>query len=150
MKKGLYRAKSDLSNERMNELGIPHENGWVYGGLVGGWILGEILEGGEEYIQPEWWISIQEGTVGQALGIQDRNGTEMYDGDIINVHKTANGCSLLTVRLTRLGLEAFYTLPTGKKSYECSIKDLLDVYKPLDFKSVEIVGNMYDDPELLS
>lgn len=129
-----YRAKSDLSKEEMEVLGIPNKNGWVYGYLVDGWVLGEIYEGGEEYIQPSWWVSIQEGTVEQYTGIKDIHGVKIYEGNIVRHEGNMVGKVYYDEAETSYILE-----PMNKKSS----------YEVLGLScGLEIIGDIHENPEL--
>lgn len=128
-----FRAKSDLSNDEMDILSIPHTDGWVYGYLAGGWMLGDILEGGEEYIQPEWWVSVQEGTRGQCTGVKDKCGVEVYQGDIIE-YKTIYEWDKNPIKRQEIVFEhgSFSTPSTT-----------------LDLSRAKVIGNIYDNKDLL-
>lgn len=63
-----FRGKSKLPAEDMKMLGIEHDNGWVYGYYVDGYIVGPVVESTEEYIALEWWCPVHRETVGQYTG----------------------------------------------------------------------------------
>lgn len=63
MKDLRFTAKSELTVEELNELHIPHTNGWVTGWYADGYILGDIIEVDEEYIVHEWWCKVDENTM---------------------------------------------------------------------------------------
>ena len=61
-----FKARAILSVEELNELEIEHKDGWVKGNLVDDqWIIGEIIEATDEYIQPSFWVKVDPSTVVQ-------------------------------------------------------------------------------------
>ncbi len=96
---------------------------WVYGGLMtnprGQVFIGDMMKG---------WSVIPE-TVGQFTGLHDKNGKEIYEGDIIR-----NRCGLVAM-VEFIDYGWYYHWSSGS------------VY-PFG-QEVEVIGNAYDNPELL-
>lgn len=80
----------------------------------------------------------------QSTGLRDKNGKEIFEGDIIK-----NGEAVVDVKNhPTLG---FYTTPNGVERFfgdNTSIRDFNNDVE--DFSDVtEIIGNIYENPELL-
>ena len=80
----------------------------------------------------------------QSTGLKDKNGKEIFEGDIIT-----NGEAVVDVKNhTTLG---FYTVVNGVERFFGSNTSIKDFEKDVEeFSSVtEIIGNIYENPELL-
>lgn len=97
---------------------------------------------------------VDENTVGQFTGLQDKNGREIYEGDI--VHKTET-----TYKMSCIGSviykndEAKFVLHVTDKYREYHLSFVKDFQSQDGNATVpchneyEVIGNVYDDKELL-
>jgi len=77
-------------------------------------------------------------TVGQATGILDKRARDIFEGDILKIHhKTPLPVGLAVVKYDKKQ-SAFRAFPVDRPWYACQI-----AYPD------EIVGNIYDNPDLL-
>ena len=90
------------------------------------------------------WIVNNDLNLMQSTGLKDKNGKEIFEGDIIT-----NGISVVDVKNHQtLG---FYTVVNGEERFfgsNTSIKDFENDVE--EFSSItKIIGNIYENPELL-
>lgn len=119
------------------------KDSWCYG------YFAKLLDKGEVkpyIINSECCFEVDESTLGQFTGIHDWKGKEVYEGDIVeekgiirgssevyyNYHKVIfrNGCFVFNIK-------------------EPGLYHLIDVYTNNGKLLKHVVGNIYDNPELL-
>lgn len=81
-----------------------------------------------------------------SIGLVDKNGKEIYEGDIIDIHQTVNGQNLFIITIQDLKVMPTYLYGDA---YEYNVLDLLDYYKHFDEIEIEVVGNIYENKELI-
>ena len=136
-----------------------HSDAWAYGNLVD---YGEDeypeIQGFDVFRENDdvWKEPIVErDTIGQFTGLYDKNGEEVYEGDILlwkrkNVH--IEGCPL---RDFADRCEIFYDDDVCALRFRCKL-DCGSCIGLLDFSDdradesyIEIIGNIHDNPELM-
>ena len=76
-------------------------------------------------------------TVGQYTGLTDKNGTKIFEGDIVKYGDTVHNVVFEQKNGTAYFGLVYSTLETLSFGY----------YQ--DLKQIEVIGNIYDNPELL-
>ena len=111
----------------------PHNTGiWVYGYLCN-----------DHYINSEELMGemlVDKDSVGQYTGLEDKNGVEIYEGDIVS----EKGHYVNSDKLV-------YQKIQWKENYSCWLRGEYQRLTPKNIKTyeIEVVGNIYDNPELL-
>lgn len=105
---------------------------WVYGGILQSGSGIYIIEPDANIIDSKIY-KIDPETVGQFTGLYDKNGKGIYEGDIIRYDNKSNDDSPKIGCVEAITFEDAGFLPISE--WYC--------------QNVEIVGNIYDNPELL-
>lgn len=110
---------------------------WHYGGLY--------INDDAKYaaILKNRWINFEVvyETVGQFTGLKDITGADIYEGDILS-----NGRDTVAVSYS-IEFAAFVGLYNGREDLVLNLDDCID--QPLDELKLKVIGNVYDNPDLL-
>lgn len=106
-------------------------------------IINEVVEANEQYITIGSWCPVDQKTIGQSTGLKDKNGKEIFEGDII-----ANGIDIVDIK--RHQTLGFYTIIDGIESFFGNNISIEGFEKDVEeFTQItEIIGNIYENPEL--
>lgn len=106
----------------------------------GEWVYGDLFRmNGFPYIYPGHYEVIPD-TVGQFTGLLDKNGKEIYEGDIVANDFGNTNIVNMTVEWCTDGYWALHEIDGDDTMH--FVADYL--------KEIEIIGNIHDNPELLT
>lgn len=131
----------------------------------GEWIVGYYLFAGSDFILPKGMflndiVSVDPSTVGQYTGLTDKNGVKIFEADIVSAKN--NICGETYRFLVEFGVCGgvenvehpvgfpcfFFKEVTGVIPYEYMMRK--DPVYFLNAYICEVIGNAYDNPDLLS
>lgn len=84
------------------------------------------------------YTPVNHNTVGQFTGLHDKNGEEIYEGDILALQETDNKVTHCPVSMNCKG---YWSIDFGINYGVC--------LGLVDKKRVEVIGNIHDNPELM-
>ena len=90
------------------------------------------------------YVKITETELMQYTGLKDKNGTEIYEGDICRWTdpEAFEGEIISDIFVVRYSDEFLKWIGENNNSY-------YDLYDFIDDRQLELIGNIYEDPELL-
>lgn len=91
------------------------------------------------------WIEVIPRTVGQYTGLKDRNGTKIFEGDIVQTNKFFLSVGLNAKYVIEYDVEIACFIGTMQKG---CIKHFTTFQNDSD--QFEVIGNIHDNPELLN
>lgn len=140
MREILFRGQTRRHGERVTMAGTPLPSNWVYGGIFPQNKDGDfaIIYQQEPEIKK---FPVYADTVGQYTGLTDKNGKRIFEGDIVRAYdrrEQIDFCGWVNFNDGGFGI----TSKPPKSIAHITRYDWL-VY------DAEVIGNIYDNPELL-
>lgn len=167
MREILYRGQIRRKGEKVHFVtGEPQPSRWCYGGIFAphmeahgfGVIYGQ-ESGSDEPITGTKLdkFPVYRDTIGQYTGLQDKNGKRVFEGDICRVVYLDRRCNSSGEHYDAENvITEEVVFEKGTFCFKTTIEDIA-LYRPIGFevyekqkiKCFEVIGNIYDNPELL-
>lgn len=79
-------------------------------------------------------------------GLKDKNGVEIYEGDLIDIHQTVNGYNQFVIQYDNYKFSARYYNQKTKHIlgwYQYDLDELFEINETE--KEIEVIGNIYEN-----
>lgn len=155
----LYRGLHRRKGEKVWMDGTPVESKWIYGGVCQGEGDFSIIYQTEPEIQK---YPVYTDTLGQYTGLTDKNGVKIFEGDILRSNNNPKDIRQVifgefmvidfeteseTDEVTGWHCDVIPTDALSRTRPFCLTLPLTDYY--IHQCNMEVVGNIYDNPEML-
>ena len=141
MREILFRGQTRRKGEKVRMDGSLVESNWVYGGVLCGSGDHSIIYQTEPDIEKK---VVYTDTLGQYTCLTDKNGVKIFEGDIVE-YKI--GGRLRIGRVFFSDFRSSFSVTAGKSGSDVINNDLFRYIQ--NGNSVTIIGNIYDNPELI-
>ena len=89
----------------------------------------------------EWFSDLM-----QYVGLKDKNGVEVYENDIIDIHQTVNGYNQFVIQYDNYKISTRYYNQKTKQIlgwYQYDLDELFEINETE--KEIEVIGNIYEN-----
>nr|DAX78587.1 MAG TPA: YopX protein [Caudoviricetes sp.] len=118
---------------------------WVYGHLLiddnRALIINGIIEANDEYVSLENWCDIDMKTIGQSTELKDKNGVEIFEGDVVKQEMLIPTSGIEEITGVVKMLEGAWMIANDEKEIACHLWR--------EGAEMKILGNIYENPELM-
>lgn len=144
MREILFRGQTRRKGEKVWMDGSPVESNWVYGGVLCGSGDHSIIYQTDPDIEKK---VVYTDTIGQYTGLTDKNGTKIFEGDIVKFkHDDELGKKIYYRNYAVEFVNTYVTY--GLRLRNGSIHFPFKRSTALQHDA-EVIGNIYDNPELI-
>ena len=135
MREILFRGQQRKKGEKVRLDGSPLESSWFYGnGILQSRGQSSIIYQTEPVFSKH---SVYSDTLGQYTGVTDKNGNKIFEGDIVRY-----GDTIHEVVFEQRNGTAYFGLVYSEA-------ETLPFGHYQDLRQIEVIGNIYDNHELL-
>jgi uncharacterized phage protein (TIGR01671 family) len=118
----------------------------------GQWVFGQLTT---PHKNPNIWPSVSgahlptgypvdPATIGQFTGLRDKNGAKIFEGDVLHhIWQSGGGETLETVSEVKFSNGSFIADDHKRADF------ILFLHVNKDWATVEVIGNVYDNPDLI-
>lgn len=140
MREILFRAKAN-SEIRDGE--------WVYGSLLAESentfpIIARSYDNDEDWLGIDLWDTVEPQTVGQYIGVEDKNGKKVFEGDVLR-YTPRPKCTIYYKVIWNQEWSRFALMQWSTHKYH--------LYEWAQHETIkyccEVIGNIHDNPDLL-
>ncbi|WP_367368253.1 YopX family protein [Schleiferilactobacillus harbinensis] len=124
--------------DELDYINFDRDGNFAVGFYEDGYIIGKVADASDDYISPEFWVAVDRNTVGQYTGLHDKNGREIYEGDIVDIGLENQDGKLVLAPVIYGEYIAGYVLDNGGNG----------IWQRLT-EDCEVIGNVFEDGGLI-